>query len=104
MNNSFLQSNAFQQLKPVAGVAHKSITVSSTALGIGALHSQTKYVLLTVNTEGVRCTFDGSAPTSTDGHLLAAGAERLLSLESAVALKMIRATNDANVAVSEFTR
>lgn len=99
------QANAEHELIPVSGRAHKNLTVGSTASDIGDLDPNTRYVLLTVNTETVRVTFDGNAPTATDGHLLSAGAERRYSREAALALKLIRGGgSDANVAVSEFTR
>ena len=106
MYKNQVQANAFHEMIPVAGVAHRNLTVSNTALALVApLNEKTRYVLVSVNTEGVRVTFDGSAPTSTDGHLLAAGSERLLSREMAVALKMIRSGGtDANVTVTELSR
>lgn len=99
------QANAEHELIPVSGRAHKNLTISTTALGIGELHADTRYILLTVNTETVRVTFDGNDPTATDGHLLSAGDERKYSREAALALKMIRGGGtDANVAVTELTR
>jgi len=98
------QSNAYHELLPVVGTIHRNLTVADTAQGLAAFDEKTRYVLVTVNTEGVRATFDGEAPTATDGHLLAAGAERLLSVEMAAAMKMIRLANNANVAVTELTR
>lgn len=100
------QSNAYQELIPVSGVSHRSLTVSSSALAlVTPLNDKTRYVLLSVNTaEGIRVTFDGAAPTATDGHFLAAGSERLLSREMAIALKMIRVTNDVNVTITELSR
>lgn len=47
-------------------------------------------VLVTVGTQPVRVTFDGSEPTSTNGHYWVAATERILSRKLATQAKFIR--------------
>ena len=97
-------------LKPavVAGTAipDQRLTVDATAGGVQfgtAFHALTTCVLLDVQTAGVYVTFDGSAPTTTNGHYLAAGTSYTWSRASATAAKFIReAAVSAAVQASEF--
>jgi len=91
-------------LIPTPGVADQNLTVSDTALQLAALNDNTKHVLVTVATQPIRVTFDDSAPTTTNGHYWAAGQERVLKREAAVAMKVIRATgSDGELHASEMT-
>ena len=49
---------------------HESLTVDNTVGGVGfATHAANIYALVTVETAQVRFTVDGTAPTTTIGHL-----------------------------------
>ncbi len=105
MYKNITTDNLFHELVPVDGTQHRNLTVSNTAQALAAFNDKTRYVLVTVNTESIRFTLDGNAPTATDGHVLTAGAERLFARDAALKLKLIRGgSSDANVAVSELTR
>jgi len=53
---------------------HESLTVDATVGGVGfATHAANIYALVTAETAQVRFTVDGTAPTTTVGHLLNPG-------------------------------
>ena len=91
---------------PTPGVADQTLTVDSTAGGVqfSAFNSLTKFVVLDVQVADVRVTYDGSAPTTTNGHILFAGRSYTWSKAAAVAAKFIEdTTTDATIHASEFT-
>lgn len=79
-------------LVPNSTQADQALTVDATAGGVqfAAFHADTTHVILDVQTAQVRVTFDGSAPTATDGHILEAGDWGTWSKALAVAAKFIR--------------
>jgi mevalonate kinase len=87
-----------------ASVADQRLTVSSTAVSFAtAFNASTNMVLVNVQTADVFVTYDGSDPTTTNGHKLVAGYEEFWSKARASAAKFIRsATTDASVHASEF--
>lgn len=97
-------------LKPavVAGTAipDQRLTVDATAGGVQfgtAFHTLTVIVVVDIQTAGVYCTFDGSAPTTTNGHYLAQGTSYTWSRATATAAKFIRESAvSAAVHASEF--
>ena len=69
-----------------------------------AFNSLTRYIVLDVQLADVRVTYDGSAPTSTNGHILFAGRSYTWSKQAAVAAKFIRdGSVSASIHASEFT-
>lgn len=68
------------------------LTVDDTAGGVqlSAFPAGTQQVLITLGTAEIRYTIDGSAPTTTNGHLLSAYDERVWHVDMAVAAKFIR--------------
>lgn len=92
---------------------YEKITVSSTAIGptaakllinqAGGGHKRAVRVFCTVETASVRTRFDGTAPTSTLGHLLAAADYLVVDGEANVAnLKFIAAAGDGAVHITYF--
>lgn len=85
----------------------EALAVDDTAGGVqfAALHANTRYVMIDVQIANVRVTFDGSAPTTTNGHILVASQGLLvLSAKAAAAAKFIEdTTTDAVVHMSQFT-
>lgn len=86
-----------------ANQAYSSLTVSSTAVQLPAAlrGSKIDFVSITVETDQVRFRIDGSAPTSSEGHLLEAG--DILELHDAAEIssaQFIRVTNDATLRIS----
>ena len=69
MANSFV-TNLYP--KPTPGATDQTLSVDDTAGGkqFAAFNSLTKYVVLDVQVSDVRVTYDDSAPTSTNGHIL----------------------------------
>lgn len=67
-------------------------TVDATAGGVqlAAFPDNTTHVLISLETAEIRYTLDGSAPTATNGHILAAGEERVWPAAMASAAKFIR--------------
>jgi hypothetical protein len=83
----------------------QALSVVGAAQSLAALNAQTTHVLITVDGEPVRVTFDGSAPTATNGHYWPAGKEEVLTKELAALMRVIRQTaaGTANVHASELT-
>jgi hypothetical protein len=95
---------------PNAAAAHQGpLTVSSSAVTLlsllsgGALHAETRFVEITVETDDVRLTVQGTTPTSSLGRLLLVDSSRLLSRAEADLAKIIRVTTDAALQVTQYT-
>ena len=69
---------------------HESLTVDATVGGVGFVgHAANRYALITCETAQVRFTVDGTAPTTTVGHLLNPG--DILKLDSNADIAAFRA-------------
>lgn len=82
------------------------LTVDATAGGVqfSAFPAGTDYVVWDVQDAEVMVTFDGSAPTTTNGHRLAIGQTSTWSIPTATAAKFIRqAGTSAAIQASPFT-
>jgi|TARA_R110000803_G_scaffold25615_2_gene61179 hypothetical protein len=92
--------------KTSADAPDEALAVDDTAGGVqfATLHEHTKYVMIDVQIANVRVTFDGSAPTATNGHILVASQGLLvLSASAARKAKFIEDTaTDAVVHMSQF--
>ena len=112
MANSFVTN-----LYPIpsgTGNDHR-LTVDATAGGVqfsqsskddntDAFDSLTKYIAFDVQDADVFMTFDGSAPTTSNGHKLFAGRSYTFSKEAAVKAKFIRSgSTSATIHASQFT-
>jgi len=112
MANSFVTN-----LYPIpsgTGNDHR-LTVDATAGGVqfsqsskddntDAFNSLTKYIAFDVQDADVFMTFDGSAPTTSNGHKLFAGRSYTFSKEAAVKAKFIRSgSTSAKIHASQFT-
>ena len=103
MANSFV-TNLYP--KPTPGATDQTLSVDDTAGGkqFSAFNSLTTYVVLDVQVSDVRVTYDDSAPTSTNGHILFAGRSYTWSKQAATAAKFIEdSTVTATIHASEFT-
>ena len=91
--------------KPVAGVNDQTLTVSSSAVPFGtAFNKLTRYIVFDVQGADVRVTYDGSDPTTSNGHILFAGRSYTWSKAAAQAAKFIQdGSTDATIHASEFT-
>ena len=93
--------------KPTPGVTDQTLTVDATAGGVQfgtAFNSLTRYIVLDVQSADVRVTYDDSAPTTTNGHILFAGRSYTWSKQAAAAAKFIRdGGTSATIHASEFT-
>lgn len=86
-------------------VADQRLTVDATAGGVqlSAFADTTNMIVLDVQDADVMCTFDGSAPTSTNGHRLYSGSTFTWSTATASAAKFIRqGSTSAAIQASEF--
>jgi hypothetical protein len=85
-------------------VADQRLTVSNTALAFATtFNAITQLVVLDVQNADVMCTFDGSDPTTTNGHRLYSGTAYTWSKAMAQSAKFIRqASTDAAIHASEF--
>lgn len=93
--------------RPTVGQTDERLAVSSTAVPFTTAwktsKNENRFVVLDVQTDDVMVTFDGSTPTATNGHRLYAGQSYTWHVDTAVAAKFIRVTNDAVVHASGFT-
>lgn len=94
---------------PNGAAAHQGpLTVSSSAVTLlsllsgGALHAETRFVEITVETDDIRLTVQGTAPTSVLGRPVLADSSRLLSRAEADLAKLIRITADATIQVTQY--
>ena len=73
-------------------VTDQRLTVDNTAGGVqfSAFNAITQLVVLDVQGADVMCTFDGSAPTTTNGHRLYDGSHYTWSVATAAAAKFIQ--------------
>lgn len=84
-------------------VADQRLTVSSSVVTFSAFGDTTNMIVLDVQNADVMCTFDGSDPSSTNGHRLYAGSHYTWSKATATAARFIRqAGTDAAIQASEF--
>lgn len=87
-------------------VPDQRLTVDATAGGVAfatAFNTATTCVIVDVQTAGVYATFDGSAPTTTNGHYLAQNTSYTWSRATATAAKFIReGAVSAVIHASEF--
>jgi hypothetical protein len=78
--------------------------ITTTQSGTGALPTAT-HAWLSVDTggaaTGIRFTFDGTTPTGSVGHFLAAG-DAITFVDNLAALKLLGVTGTATVQVSYF--
>lgn len=96
-------TNLEADLVPVAGRNHQLKTVSTSVIQLDPLHANTSHVLVTVDTNNVRVTFDGQNPSTSDGHLLTAPYAAMWSRRRAQAAKFIRVSADATLVAQEMT-
>ena len=90
--------------KPTPGATDQTLAVGASVETFGAFNSLTKFVVLDVQVADVRVTYDGSAPTTTNGHILFAGRSYTWSKAAAEAAKFFEdTTTDATIHASEFT-
>lgn len=92
------------------GTTHKGFTVADTAgsletLGSFTFNANTEYVLIQIQSQPVRITFDGATtPTATVGFSYAAGTKEVWSIDKAKDALLVReGGTSADVELQEFT-
>lgn len=89
---------------PNYGAASKEITVDQSVVGFSEFAEGTRYVVLDVQANDIRCTFDGSDPAASKGHILYAGRSYTWSCGAAQAARFVSAdSNPAKIFASQFT-
>lgn len=103
MSNNTRIANMY--LRPAKGGTCQELTVSSTAVQLDTTKFGTvaREIVWSVETDSVRVTFDGTAPTASHGHLLPAGASGTWSVETASAARFLTTGADATIVASPFT-
>lgn len=99
-----LQNVVSEMVKPSATQTDATLAVSSTAVSFAAgdLSDTCKYVRLQVQSNSVRVTYDGSAPTASNGEQVQPGEKTVVSRQVALAMRFIRETSDAVVWAQPF--
>lgn len=86
-------------------VADRAVTVSSTAANLitgTAFDAGTTHIFWNVVDANIRFTMDGSTPTATNGHQIAAGSSGVWCVRMANQVKVIReGSTDASIFISE---
>ena len=88
-----------------SAVSDQRLTVDATVGGVqfSKFSDTSNMIVLDVQDADVMCTFDGSAPTSTNGHRLYSGSHYTWSTATASAAKFIRqGSTSAAIQASEF--
>ena len=105
--SSFNLNNIFP--KPAwyrgSAIADQRLAVDSTVGGVqfSTFSDTTTMIVLDVQDADVMCTFDGSAPTTTNGHRLYSGSHYTWSTAAAQQAKFIRqGATSAAIQASEF--
>lgn len=103
--NSVRVANLDGALAPTPSVSMQQLTVSTVVLQFTAFSQQTCAVKITVASQAIRVTFDGTDPVGrTTGHYYAANANDVWSKAMAKAAKMIRdGGSDGAVSATELT-
>jgi hypothetical protein len=98
-NEVVVKSMPVVSFVPNSTQADQRLTVDATAGGVQfeALHADTTHVLWSNEDAQIRVTFDGSAPTSTNGHIIEAGDSGVWAKALAVAAKFIRTGTSSGV-------
>ena len=95
--------NLDYMLKPIAE-AMQDVTVDDTVKQLGALPGDTAAVFVSVDTQPIIVTFDGTDPAAGNGHVYAAGATGTWSKELALAAKITRqGGSDGHLCASPLT-
>jgi hypothetical protein len=102
MANTF-SVNLYPLPSPSATLQKLAVSTAAVQYASKFYDGKTKFVLFEVQTGGVYVTFDGSTPSSSNGHLYAVNTREFWSAGRADAAKFIRATVDAVVYGSPFT-
>lgn len=75
-------------LSPVG--TDQRLTVSNSAVALSAITDDASHVFVDFQSAAVMVTFDGSTPTSTNGHRYASGSSATWSKATATAARFIR--------------
>jgi hypothetical protein len=103
MANNYTNLYPYPAVYRGSSVADQRLTVSSSVVTLSAFSDTTNMVVLDVQNADVMVTFDGSDPSSTNGHRLYSGSHFTWSRATAAAARFIRqASTDAAVQASEF--
>lgn len=73
----------------------QTLAVSTVAVSFSDFPASCKYVRIQVQGDSVRITYDGSAPTSSNGELVQATQFTVVSRAVALRMKFIRVSTDA---------
>ena len=101
LNNIFPKPSWYRS----AAVADQRLTVDNTVGGVqfATFNDTSTMIVLDVQDADVMVTFDGSAPTTTNGHRLYSGSHYTWSVAAAQQAKFIRqGASNAAVHASEF--
>ena len=90
-------------LKPSTADVGQKLSVGEEVKSFTAFANETKVVLVTVETNIVHATFDGTNPSATVGNALPVGTILWLSKEAAAAAKFYQVTAGVVVHGSPFT-
>jgi hypothetical protein len=73
------------------------LTVANSECQFSAFHADTAAIYWTSEAAECRVTFDGSTPTTSNGHVIAAGSSGTWSVATAAAARFIRTTGTSAI-------
>jgi len=87
-----VEVRTIEDVKPNGTRADEQLTVDDTGGGVqfAAFHEATTHVFWSSETAECRVTFDGSVPTTVNGHVIPAGSSSIWSVALAEAAKFVR--------------
>lgn len=91
-------------LSPTPDTLDAGYTVTNSADSLSALDDKTTHVLVSVDTQSIRVTFDGSDPSQTNGHLWATGYEAVLTKHMAGVMKFFYTGTNGYLHATELAR
>lgn len=88
---------------PTPGATDQRLSITTTPLQLAAPLKATKYFVLDVQGGDLYVTFDGSTPTTSNGHLIADGTHLTWSVAAALSAQFLAAAGTVALHASEFT-
>lgn len=92
-----VQMVALTGMIPSGSEPHQKLTVDNTVRQFAEFASPTTAIFWTNEQAECRVTFDGTDPTTTEGHPIAAGTSGIWSIQMARAAKFIRTTGTSAI-------
>lgn len=106
MGNSFITDETPAGAFEKRTISSSAVGITSTLLNVnesGGFHKRAAKAFITVETQSIRLRWDGSDPTTTDGHLLTNGSSiTIIGENNVLRLRMIAAAADGTAQITVY--